>query len=53
MKAIEEAIGQYSGCAFGVHRYTNSKRLKDGRLVGWAEIRRQFWGIILIALSIS
>lgn len=52
MRALERSISQHSGYAFGIHSYTYDKRQKDGKLVWWADIRRQFWGIILIVLSI-
>ena len=62
VRAIEEALTQHFGYAFGVHQYTYSvmqkkekKKKKDKKETRkrWALVRRWFWGIILIALSIA
>lgn len=51
MRAIEEAMTQHFGYAFGVHLYTYGQMENNGGTFRWVEVRRQFWGIILIALS--
>jgi hypothetical protein len=50
-RAIETALKEQFGYEFGVHRFVRS--WGDNRTPLWLEIRRDFWGIILIALSIS
>lgn len=50
-RAIETALKEHFGYEFGVHRVIRS--LDEDNAPLWLEIRRDFWGIILIALSIS
>jgi hypothetical protein len=53
-RAIEIALKEHYGYDFGVHKYVWDKMSnKDGKAFLWVEFRRNFWGIILIALSVS
>jgi len=53
LRAIEEAMTQHFGYAFGVHKYTYGTMKDEDRNFQWVEFRRGFWGIIMIALSTS
>lgn len=52
-RAIETALKEHFGYDFGVHKYVMDKTNNKDETAPWVEIRRNFWGIILIALSIS
>jgi hypothetical protein len=53
IRAIEEAITQHYGYDFGIHRFNYTEITPKDKTEPWAEIRRYFWGIIMIAFSFS
>jgi hypothetical protein len=55
MRAIEEVLTDHFGFSFGVHSFTKLAMLQKGKNMNypWVEVRRRFWGIIMIALSVS
>lgn len=52
-RAIETALKEHFGYDFGVHKYVMDKMKNKDEAFPWVECRRNFWGIILIALSVS
>jgi len=52
---IEEALGNKIGYNFGIHQYIFKKTRKGNTDIAqdWLKIRRSFWGIILLGISMA
>jgi hypothetical protein len=53
IRAIEEAISSYSTYNFGIHKYMFKRTHKGKQIVRRLQIRRFFWGFIIIILSVA
>jgi hypothetical protein len=54
MKAIEQALTGYLGYDFGTYSYVSKKILvSDKKIANWIRLRRTFWGIILLLISLA
>jgi hypothetical protein len=56
IKAMEEATTNYTGYSFGVYSYLFKNTLAENdktKTKLWLRLRRSFWGLILLFLSIA